>query len=222
MTTDNFADDMRDKLRSILCQSASTSAGASSRDHLKDELVLLMVQRFRGRIFNLTGGKVGIDDRLTSLQNSAFMYLRERATQIAMELDSHSSPLVPVVLRWLDRWAKDKIRKSDGVTLKRGKGKKAVPMPTDLQLQGSGASVLDDVILNETTEQIQQAISNAVSCLERIERLVVLSYLGLEGQPELTMREVANCLEIPLPIASNAYRRAREKLKKRLAAFEPT
>ena len=190
------------------------------RDEAKNELVLDMVHRFRGKLFDLTGGKIGIADRQTELENSAFAYLKLRATKVAEEIEVDQLPLAHVVAKWLRSWAVDKIRQADGNSLKRAKGKQKRPVSEIANAAGDDRSPPDQLICKETAAQIKAALFSAVAELDDIEHAVILSYYGLDDRPELTMREVADELNIPLSMANNALRRAKAKLRAWLKKFD--
>lgn len=170
--------------------------------------------------FPTTGGRVGIDDRQSELFDSAFAYLKERASKIAEAVEDHGFSLLTAVAKRLEGWAVDKIRRSDGQTLIRGKGREKEPVTTLDVAEGHSATPDEEVVREETLAQIKAAVFSAVAELDCVEQAVILSYFGLDG-PEMSMREVADSQVISLSEANNARRRAQNKLRRWLKEHDP-
>ena len=196
---------------------ANSLHAKSIREAAKRELVLKLVRRFKAKILRLTDGKIGINDRLTELENSAYMYLFDRATDIAESVEDDQLPLAGIVSLRLKSWAVDKMRKGDGNSLKRGKAMNRKSNFEFHEVPHAGNPIDQDVISRETQERIHIAITEAVEGLAPLEQAVVLSYFGLDNQPELSMREVTESLGISVADGSRLWRKARRKLREQLS-----
>ena len=185
------------------------------RSDAKNRLAQILVTRFKAKILGATGGRIGINDSKTEIVNSAFIFLNKRASHIADAVRVKQLPLAYVVSTRIQNWAIDKIRKSDGNSLKRGKGVKFQAVD-ELQINVSNENALDELVQDEVESEIRLAVDTAISRLGELEQSVVLSYFGLDGNKELTLRQVADALNLPYPVVRNAWRSARKKLQNQL------
>jgi RNA polymerase sigma factor (sigma-70 family) len=189
------------------------------RDAAKNELLLAQANFIWSEVFQLTGGQVGIN-RQSDLFDSVFVHLKERASKIAEAVEDHGVSLLTAVAKRVEGWVVDKIRRSDGQTLIRGKGREKEPV-TALDTAADRVPPPDEeVIREETLAQIKADVFSAVADLDGVEQVVILSYFGFDG-PEMSMREVADSLGISLADAHNALRRARDKLRRWLKEHDP-
>lgn len=209
-----------EQLHELIRKINDKSLPSSERDTAKNELLLAHTKFIWSRVFGLTGGRVGINDRQTELFDSAFAYLKERASKIAEAVEVHNLSLLTVVAERLKGWAGDKIRRSDGQSLKRGKGRKKEPVTALEAAEGAVLPPDEEVMRQQTLVQIKADISSAAAEMDSVELAVMLSAFGLDG-PELSMREVADLHEISLADANNAIRRVRYKLKQWLKEHDP-
>lgn len=220
VTTGDFSGDHdNERIRNLIHRINDKSLPLDDRDAAKNELLMMQVNFIFARVFRLTGGKVGINDRPTELFDSAFAYLKQRASNIAKSVEDQELSLEVVVSQRLIGWASDKIRRSDLQTLTTGKGRKMEPVAV---LEDAAAATLspdEEVIREEGLAQIKSAVFSAVADLTSIEHAVIASYFGLNGKSELSMREVADELGITLADAHNARRRAQYKLKEWLKEY---
>lgn len=100
------------------------SQSLEERDDAKNRLLLAHARLIYGRVFGLTGGRIGINDRQSELFDDAFAYLKERFSEMAESAERKTHSLSTVVCKRLEGWFGDKIRHADGQTLKRGKGRR--------------------------------------------------------------------------------------------------
>jgi DNA-directed RNA polymerase specialized sigma24 family protein len=210
----------RERLNELIRKINDKSLPWTERDAAKNELLLAWANFIWSRVFRRTGGRVGIDDRQSELFDSAFAYLKERASKIAEAVEGHGFSLLTAVAKRLEGWAVDKIRRSDGQTLIRGKGREKEPVTTLDVAEGHSATPDEEVVREETLAQIKAAVFSAVAELDGVEQAVILSYFGLDG-PEMSMREVADSQVISLSEANNARRRAQNKLRRWLKEHDP-
>jgi DNA-directed RNA polymerase specialized sigma24 family protein len=210
----------RERLTELVHKINDKSLPWPERDAAKNELLLAQANFIWSKVFRLTGGRVGIDDRQTELFDSAFAYLKERASKIAAAVEDHGLSLLTAVAKRLEGWAVDKIRRSDGQTQIRGKGREKQPVTALDAAEAHAPPPDEEVISEEALAQIKAAVFSAVAELDGVEQAVILSYFGLDG-PEMSMREVADWLEIPLSDAHNARRRAQDKLRRWLKDHNP-
>ena len=219
LMAENKIECSKERLRTLLRTVNDRSLTVSEREVAKNQMVLQMVENFLPLILKLTGGGVGIDDH-EDLEVSAFAYMKARASRVANEVESKNLPLVHVVSKWLNSWAVDKIRVSQGNTLKRGKGHRKVPVSETLLISDMHSGPEWEATSKEVRMQIDSAVRASISNLDELERAVVLSRFGLVSGEDLTMREVSDELGVPLNAAGNAWRSARRKLSKWLADFD--
>lgn len=209
-----------ERLRELIRQIHDKSSPSSERDLAKNELLLAHENFIRYKVLGLTDGRIGINDRLTEQFDSAFIHLKERASQIAEAVKVHDVSLLTAIAVRLEGWAKDKIRRSDGKTLKRGKGRKKEPVTALEVIQGGVLPPDEEVMRQQTLAQIRADIRSAIAEMDDLEVAVLLSYFGFDG-PELSMREVADLQGVSLAEANNALRRVRYKLRQWLREHDP-
>lgn len=210
----------RDRIEELLRTISDKSIDLTKRDDAKNELLLAQARFIWSKVFQLTGGRIGIDDRQTELFDSAFGYLKERASTIAETASTSGLSLLTVVATRLKGWAVDKIRRSDGQSLARGKGMEKQSAEVIEWSEGTEEMSVETVMHEETLAQIKTAVFGAVAQLTDVEQAVVVSYFGL-GRAEMTMRDIAQSLNISLREAQNARRRAEYKLKQWLKGQAP-
>lgn len=189
------------------------------RDAAKNELLLAHVEYIWEQVFNRTGGRVGISDHPTELGDSAFARLKESASNIAQAVEAGSSLLAAIAQR-IKWWAIDKIRRSDGQTDKRGKGKQKHPVTALDNAEGQLLPPDEEVAREETRAQIKAAVFGAVADLDGDEQAVILGHFGLDG-PEMLLLDIADVRGISLIDAHNAFRRAKDKLRNWLKKHDP-
>lgn len=209
----------RDRLNELIHKINDKSLSWPDRDAAKNELLLAQANFIWARVFRLTGGHVGIDDRQSELFDSAFAYLKERASKIAEVVEDQGLSLLTVVAKRLQGWAVDKIRRSDGQTLIRGRGREKEPISALDTSDGHAPAPDEEAIREESLAQIKAAVFGAVAELDGIEQAVILSCFGLDG-PAMSIREVADSQSISLAEAHNARRRAQDKLRRWLSDYD--
>jgi len=208
----------RERLCELICMINDKSLPWAERDCAKNELLLAQADFIWSKVHQRTGGRVGIADRQTELYDSAFAYLKERASNIAEAVEDHGVSLLSAVSKRLEGWAVGKIRRKQ--TLFRGGGNKNKPASA---LDAAEVHTLppdEEAIYVEWLAQIKAAVFSAVVALDDVEQVVILSYFGFGG-PEMTMREVADSRGIPLSEAHKARRRAKYKLRQWLKDYDP-
>jgi len=118
----------RETLIGLIRKINDKSQSLEERDDAKNRLLLAHARLIYGRVFGLTGGRIGIDDRQSELFDDAFAYLKERFSEMADAVETRGISLTTVVSQRLVGWVGDKIRRSDGRTLKRGKNQEHEPV----------------------------------------------------------------------------------------------
>ena len=204
-----------ERLQELLETINNKSLDDGLRNAAKHELLLAHTDFIWRRVFGRTTGKIGIDDRQSELFDSAYAYLHGRASDIARRADDSEDTFEQIIAQRIKGWYGDKIRKSDGLSKKRGKC---------FQKQSSDA--LENVIVNtnsaeeeaiqaETFELIHDAINEALKVLDELEVFVALSYVGKNG-PAVSLRKIADLRNIPYIEVQKVWRRARDKMRKLL------
>lgn len=210
----------RETLKGLIRKINDKSQSVEERDDAKNRLLLAHARLIYGRVFDLTDGRIGINDRQSELFDDAFVYLKERFSEVADSTERGIS-LTSVVCERLVGWFGDKIRRADGQTLKRGKGRNHEPVTALAEVEGVETWPEENLIREETLAIIKANVFDAVAELEWPDQLVVISRFGLGGGDELSMNEVATLLGMTLNTVKTTYRRAADKLKKWLTDHEP-
>lgn len=211
-----------DELRDLIGKINDKSLKWEERDDAKNRLLLAHARLIYGKVFSMTGGRIGIDDCQTELFDSAAGYIKERLSEIAIVGEKGFGYLNKAVMIRLGGWANDKIRRSDGKSLKRGKGQtisSGDALMADVPSHDQGVD--DELIREETLSIIKANVFEAVAKLDDLEQSVVMCRFGLQKGDELTETEIADLLGQSRVDVQNAYRRAKDKLKKWLADHDP-
>jgi len=214
----------RETLKELIRKINDKSLSWEERDDAKNRLLLAHVRLIYGKVFGLTGGKIGIDDRQSELLDSAVAYLKERLSEMADAVVTDGFSLTTVVSKRLVGWFGDKIRRSDGQTLKRGKNQKQEPVTALADAKGAERLPVEEMIREETLAimaSIKAHVFQAVEDLDGLEHVAIVSHYGLEGGGELSLNEVAELIGESLRDVTNAHRRAIDKLKKWLKEHDP-
>lgn len=208
-----------DQVKDSLSILANGSATAPERDAAKNMLILAVVKDFRPKILKASGGRIGIDDATADLTNSAFIYLRDRASKIADEVNVLKFPITAVVAKWIQCWAIDKIRRATAA--KRGGNKQHLPIDDWDDLLSRQSEAERSVLQAELDDQLTAAVQRALLQLDDVESAVCVCRTGIGRTGEgLSMADIAAELELPHGEISRAWRRAKRKLGVLLTEFE--
>lgn len=204
-------------VKALICAISDKSLPLQERDEAKNKLLLGHVRLIYLIAFEQTGGKIGINDWQSELFDSAAGYVKERLSNIADAVQNKGVSLQTAVIKRLAGWAADKIRRADRQTLKRGKGTQHVAMEGVDAPELVPSAADQEAIREETLSLIKANVFQAVTELQGLEQIVVMSRFGFNDNDELSLKEVSELLDVPLTDVHNAYRRAKDKLRNWLA-----
>jgi RNA polymerase sigma factor (sigma-70 family) len=181
----------------------------SERTDAKNQLLMAHVDFIWRKVRARTKGKIGIEDSLTELGDSVFHHLLMSATNIANHTQDASS-LESAIAQRIKTWSIEKIRRRKAQ--KRGYGRQH---SSDVTYEIHGRELAPDEALEveEAHQFLTKNVDEAVEQLDGLEQTVILSYFGF-NEPELTLEQVAEELDLEYTVVHNAKRRAYDKLRK--------
>lgn len=209
---DTFRIINEERLRELIAKINDKSLPLEVRDDAKNYLMLAYSRMIYGEIFRLTGGKIGVEDRQTANFNSAFGFLKEKMSEMAEKTEAGGFSLKAAIVTRLRGWAFDKF---DRVQAQKRGGKATHVPANDAENLDDGQNWPDEELMKEETlAKIKADVFEAVSKLEGLEQKVVISRFTVDGIDMLSIRDTAELLGEGLVDVDNAWRRARDKLRK--------
>ncbi|MFZ4082330.1 MAG: sigma factor-like helix-turn-helix DNA-binding protein [Pirellula sp.] len=183
----------------------------AERDAAKNKLILAQARLILKFLVEKAAGRIEEEPRASGLFDSAYAYLFNRGSNIAVAVEKDWA-ISTVVMQRLRGWLGDKVRKQE--TIKRGKGFTRQPEDKLAEIEEKVISPEDLAILKEFLDVVHDNVTDVISRVSELSADVILCYFGIDGDEDpISLSEIARQMDLPIRKVNEAHHEGMERLR---------